>query len=117
MKLLVVEDNSTAAAAIQSLLLKLGFEVDIVDDGYDGAEKARNNDYGLIFMDIGLPTLSGVEATRKIRSYKIDTPIIALTATLSDLGKLEAFGFNGGYEKPLSFERLLEIIEKFHLTP
>ena len=70
MKLLVVEDNQTAITATCGILKKFGFEVDTSSDGYDGANLAIHNSYDLIFMDLGLPTLSGIEATRKIRAHK-----------------------------------------------
>lgn len=120
MSILVVEDSIPATIAIKGMLNKIGFDVDVAEDGYKAFQMATNdNEYQLIFMDIGLPVLTGIEATSKIRSQNINIPIVALTANLNSHSQeiLRSTGFNGGYQKPLSFSILAEVVSKFHLIP
>lgn len=118
MKILVVEDTMPAAIAIKLLLTKKGYEVEHAKDGPQAVDMACSNQYDFIFMDIGLPVYDGLEATKKIREQGVETPIVALTANLSEYGQetLADAGLNGGYEKPLSAELLSEIASEYHLN-
>lgn len=118
MKILVVEDAMPAALAIKLVLKKQGFEVEHAKDGQEAVDMACSGDYGFIFMDIGIPVFDGLEATKKIRQQGIETPIVALTANLSEYGQdaLKEAGLNGGYQKPLSVDLFAEIAREYDLN-
>ena len=84
-KALVVEDNTAAAMSIQRSLKRLGCEIDHAKTGEDSVIFAMKNKYDIIFMDIGLPGISGLEATKKIRDFS-SNPIIAVTGHVDKSG-------------------------------
>ena len=80
---LLVEDNETNRLITREMLLHKGCSVDEAVDGIDGVEKADQNKYDLILMDISMPRLDGISATKKIRKgggYSENSPVVALTA-------------------------------------
>lgn len=82
---LVVEDNIAAAMSIKRALKRLGCEVDHAKTGEESVDFAKNNQYDIVFMDIGLPGISGLEATEQIRGFS-STPIIAVTGHVDKAG-------------------------------
>lgn len=83
--ILVVEDSPIATKMVKCLFELLGCEVDCTDDGDKAIAMALKNKYDGICMDIGLPTVSGIDACKAIRAYEVENhmkpvPIIALTA-------------------------------------
>lgn len=82
-KVLIVEDSSAAARALLIAVEPFNCHVDIAENGTKAIEKAKNNSYDLILMDVGLPDMTGIEATKVIRSFpntkKAQVPIIAIT--------------------------------------
>ncbi len=80
MKLLIVEDEIHLAQALQEILEKQGYSVDVVHDGQTGLAYAKEDVYDLVFLDIMLPKMNGIEVLRKLREAKIQTPILMLTA-------------------------------------
>ncbi|PZQ62277.1 MAG: hypothetical protein DI570_11460 [Phenylobacterium zucineum] len=111
-RLLLVEDNPTNRLVARTLLSRLGAEVDEAEDGVAGVEAARTGDYDLILMDIQMPRMGGVEATRAIRGLNSPaayTPIIALTANAMTHQRAEyaAAGMNGIVAKPIGAAALL----------
>lgn len=117
-RVLVVEDEPTAQFSAQHQLSELGFMVDIAADGQKALRLVENNHYDLIFMDIGLPDISGLEVTAEIRKRehgKQQIPIIGLTVYA--LAEDETQGLNVGMDdyliKPLLQNRLQEILQKW----
>ena len=102
-------------------LRKLGYSVDIVNNGKEAVESICNFPYDLILMDIQMPEMDGMEATKAIRSLspnefgsKSETPIIALTANAMKGDEricLEA-GMTDYLPKPLQREQLIAILQK-----
>jgi two-component system, OmpR family, copper resistance phosphate regulon response regulator CusR len=84
MRILVVEDEKRLAEFIQTGLQEQNYSVDVTFDGESGEFNARTNDYDLIILDILLPKKNGWEVCSDLRSTKINTPIIMLSA-LSDV--------------------------------
>jgi two-component system, cell cycle response regulator DivK len=84
-KILIIEDTDDIADALQLLLEMRGYEAVVARDGFEGCLKAREEEPDLILMDIALPGLDGIEATREIRSHPegSDTPIICVSSYAS----------------------------------
>ena len=107
LRVLVVEDNPTNRLIATRLLQQLGATVETADDGLQGVEAASRSAFDLIFMDIQMPVMDGVEATRRIRALAgpaSETPILAMTANaMSHQSETYiAAGMNGVVAKPLS---------------
>lgn len=87
-KVLIVEDSIDNQEIFQFFLRSAGAKTEVIDNGEDAVKKAANNPYDLILMDIQLPKMDGLEATRRIRSQGFKKPIIALTAHASTEEKM-----------------------------
>lgn len=103
---LLVEDNAINCMIAEKMLSKLGFSIDIARDGVVALEKAALRSYDIIFMDIQMPRMDGLEATRQIRaSQNINqsTPIVAMTANVlkDDIWRCISNGMQGHIGKPL----------------
>ena len=111
-KVLIVEDNKINQMITQKTLSKMNIKSDVVDNGEAAVELAKENKYNVILMDIHMPGISGVEATKQIREFNKDLIIFALTAvTLDDkLDEFKAAGFTDVISKPFkqeTFEKIL----------
>ncbi len=85
LRILVAEDNRVNQAVAVGLLRRLGHAVDVVDDGRAAVTAVRDGDYDLVLMDVHMPLLDGLEATREIRQLQGSRrriPIIALSASV-----------------------------------
>lgn len=80
MKILIVEDNPQITDFLSKGLKEQGYAVDMGSDGKEGFYLATTNTYDLIILDIMLPFMSGLEVCKELRAYKIDTPVLMLTA-------------------------------------
>lgn len=117
--ILVVEDNLIAATVAKSLLQSLSCKVDSVADGKSAVTHAQQHHYDLIFMDVGLPDIDGLETTRRIRLQELTNgahvPIIALTAHVDEENKQHCLqvGMNAVLIKPLTKEKAQDILNAF----
>ena len=115
-KVLVVEDNENNMRLIVKLLESEGYETIKAETGEKGVRLAAEEKPDLILMDIKLPGIDGIEATKQIRASGTDGRIliIALTsyAMAGDREKLMQAGFNGYIEKPLDPYTVIKEIEK-----
>ncbi len=115
-KILVVEDNETNMYLIRFILEKSGYEVIEAKEGAVGVELAIKEKPDLIIMDIQLPDINGLEATKRIRASEADgdIPIIALTsfAMAGDREKALAAGCTGYIAKPINVATFIAEIEK-----
>ena len=122
LSILVVEDNEINQVVAQTLLGDMGHRVTLAASGADAIEATRNTRYDLILMDIQMPGMSGIEATRRIRlahDGNGTTPIVALTAHALAAERhqfLEA-GMQDHLAKPISVDRLAEVIERWANRP
>jgi len=112
-RILLAEDNAINALLTRTLLEAEGHIVDTVEDGALAVEAMKTAHYDLIFMDMRMPNMDGLEATRKIRTLPNvgrGLPIIALTANAFDDDRNACFdsGMNDFMTKPVSAEELSE---------
>jgi len=114
MKVLVIEDNPQNMKLIAFVLKKYGHVLIEASCGLEGVEKAINLQPDLILMDIQLPDIDGLEATRKIRKIMLNIPIIAITsyAMAGDREKVIDAGCIGYFEKPINPLTIMKDIEK-----
>lgn len=116
-KTLVVEDNNTNRKVAEIMMQKLGMSSESVSDGRMALDRLQNQDYGLVLMDVQMPVMDGIEATRIIRSkfppHK-QPKIIALTAGAmqGDRDKAIQAGMDGFISKPMSLDSLRREIER-----
>jgi two-component system, sensor histidine kinase and response regulator len=117
--ILVVEDNLVNQKLIVRILEKRGYLVDMANDGKEAVEKMSHSNYDLVLMDIQMPTMDGIEATKLIRKRENkentkETPIIALTAHAmkGDKERFLKIGMNSYISKPIKQNELMETIEK-----
>jgi two-component system OmpR family response regulator len=108
-KLLLVDDDATLAAALRRGLTAEGFAVELAGNGPDGAWRAREGSYDLILLDIMLPGANGYRVCADLRRSGIRTPILMLTAKDGDLDEAEALdtGADDYLRKPFSFAVLV----------
>ncbi|MFD1614643.1 ATP-binding protein [Gelatiniphilus marinus] len=111
-KVLIVEDNKINQMITKKILTKMNLKCDIVDNGEDAVDIIKTNDYDIILMDIHMPGISGIEATKIIRSFDKELTIFALTAvTIEDkMQEFEEAGFTDIIPKPFKqdeFEKKL----------
>ena len=114
-KILLVEDNDDNWDMLSRRLTRRGYEVERAEDGAEAVRKA-NGGFDLILMDVNLPLMDGLEATRRIRADDAGPrlPIIALSAhaLTSDEDKALAAGADAYHTKPVELPLLLEQIER-----
>jgi len=119
-KILVVEDNETNMYLIGFILRKNKYEVIEARTGEEGIELALKERPDLIIMDIQLPGIDGLEATRRIRESEIDgsISIVALTsyAMTGDRERALKAGCNGYIEKPINPDTIMDEIKKYFLN-
>jgi two-component system sensor histidine kinase/response regulator len=116
-RILTVEDNEINQEVIIELLKVIGIDTDIARNGREAVEKVRLLDYDLVFMDIQMPVMDGLEATRAIRNLNKPgiekLPIYAMTAHAmnDELKKFKHAGMNGHITKPIDIEQLIGLLE------
>lgn len=99
-KILIVEDNKINQMITKKILNKMGLYCDVVENGEDAVEQVKEVTYDVVLMDIHMPGISGLEATKIIRTFDKELTIFALTAvTLED--KMHEFG-DAGFDDIIS---------------
>ena len=119
-KILVTEDNIINQKLIKRILEEHGITVDLANNGLEAFEKRKANDYDLLFMDIQMPVMDGIEATHEILDYEEDEevphiPIVALTANAlkGDRERFLGEGMDEYITKPIETAELLYVLNKF----
>lgn len=117
LKILVAEDTEINQLLILQIFKKLSLKIDLVVDGLEALNKAKENKYDIIFLDIFMPELDGMETLSEIRKDSLNktVPIIALTADVIDNAKERylAYGFVDYLSKPFKIEDLKTILGKW----
>ncbi len=117
---LVVEDNPVNQKMIYHTLKNLGIESDIAENGKIGYEKRIKGEYDIVFMDIQMPVMNGIEATHAILAYEKEhnldhVPIVAVTANAlkGDRERFLAEGVDDYVSKPIDLSKFIDVLKSF----
>lgn len=117
MRILIAEDHPDNREMLMRRLVRRGYEVHTAENGAEAVEKAKTCAPDLILMDISMPIMSGIEATRTLRLLPGggDLKIVALTAHAMESARQECLeaGCDGFATKPVDFAGLVALIEKY----
>lgn len=115
--ILVVEDNPDNQMLMQTLLGRAGYDVRLAENGKEAVDVFKHNRFSVLLMDVDMPVMDGVEATRSIRSWETEnglspTPILMVSAHVTHEAKDTCMGAgaNGFVEKPIRIDRVVETI-------
>ena len=116
-KILTVDDSKVIRDLVEAVLSESGHVVTTANDGVEGLEATRTQQFDMILSDINMPNMTGISMVSKIRrlgGYE-HTPIIMLTTESSDFKKDKAkkMGATGWLQKPFDPERLMKAVNKF----
>ncbi len=118
-RILLAEDNLINQRVITAMIKKTNIAVDVVSDGLEAIEAVGNTNYNLVFMDVQMPKMDGLTATREIREkLKLDKiPIVAMTANAMKGDREECLiaGMNDYLSKPIKPAELFAILETWLL--
>ncbi len=113
MKILIVDDERALVDALTTILKKNKYSVDFAYNGEDGLDCAETGVYDLIILDVMMPKLDGISLLKILRSKKIDTPVLMLSAKSDTVDKI--IGLNAGADdylaKPFALDELLARIK------
>lgn len=119
MRVLIVDDILTNRLLLSEIMKKLGIGYDMARDGKEALDALNIRNYDIVFMDIEMPVLNGLETTRFIRERlpypKNRIPVVALTAHDPDLffQDFKGVGFDRLMTKPYNIEKVAELLEAF----
>ena len=112
-KILIAEDNDSNFV-LMSYILKKYYQFERAKNGQEAVEMVDKNQYDIVLMDIKMPIMDGLEATKAIKEKHPDLPIVALTANAFDSDRQLAMdiGCNDFLSKPVSSEECIETIKR-----
>ncbi len=113
-KILVAEDNDSNFI-LMTYILKKYYEFDRARNGQEAVDMIEKNVYDMVLMDIKMPVVDGLTATKTIKEKRPDLPVIALTANAFDSDRQAAFeaGCDDFLSKPVSSELCIQTIRKY----
>ncbi len=114
--ILVIDDDVGIRESLSLVLGDAGYQVDAVESGERGIQKVKRNDYGLIFLDIKMAGMNGIETLREIRKMGKNIPVYIITAFQKEYFRQLEGAMQDGIdfeviEKPFDRKRLLSLIE------
>lgn len=114
-KILVVEDSPDSQVFLSQCLSNHGAGVEVASDGREAIDKAMRGHFDLIFMDVHMPVMDGLEATTELRRLGFKGPIVALTALafVHEKEKTLSAGCNGHVTKPISSDDLVAAVAEY----
>ena len=117
---LVVEDNEISQKIMSNILKKLNIDVTLASDGKEAFDLRREKDFNIIFMDLDMPIMDGIESTSKMMYYErvnqiSHVPIIAMISDINSDDRVKCLdaGMDDCITKPIDTENLYEFIEKY----
>jgi len=121
LNVLIVEDNDLNAKFAEVILKKFNFNIDFATNGTIAIERFLNNFYDLILMDIQMPLMNGIEATKHIRNYEkqlaVEEPVVIIAVTAfaleHDRDNCLAGGMDDYLTKPYTPAELINAIKKY----
>ncbi len=120
LSILVVDDNDLNLMIAKRILDKKGHHVSIAKNGKEALEKIMNNQYDLLFMDVNMPDMDGLETTKRIRQYEREagigrTPVVAMTAYAMDEDRQRclASGMDDYLSKPIDIKAIEKTLSRF----
>ncbi|TXE13226.1 response regulator [Seonamhaeicola algicola] len=122
-RVLIVDDNVMNQKVLGLMLKKFNLNIDYANNGLEAVERAKNEAYDIIFMDIQMPIMDGLEATKKIKAsnkFKENPyPIIAVSASAytDDRKKASQCGIDDFISKPIEVKKLHDLLIKYSLNP
>ncbi len=118
MQVLLIEDDSAMAKSIQLMLALERYVCDTTDLGEDGLQIGKLYDYDIIILDLMLPDIDGYEVLRRLRSAKVDTPVLILSGLTEPDKKVKGLGFGADdyltkpFNKPELIARIQAIVRR-----
>ncbi|MBF0376566.1 MAG: response regulator [Desulfamplus sp.] len=109
-KILVIDDELLILKLLNKLLTKIGFLVDVAENGKVGINKINQNSYDLILTDIKMPEVSGDEVLEYVKSKNKSIPVIGMSGTP---WLLELHSFDAILSKPYNNQDLVEVVNRF----
>lgn len=122
-KVLIVDDNTMNQKVLGLMLKKFKLEIDYANNGLEALEFTKRNDYSIVFMDVQMPLMDGLEATKKIKSsnryLSNPYPIVAVSASAytDDRKKAAEHGIDDFISKPIEIKKLNYLLIKYSLNP
>ena len=121
-RILLAEDSTQNQDLVKAILCRAGYEVDVAPNGLEAVFAVRSREYALVLMDMQMPRMNGLEATRRIRGMsgpKGAIPIIAMTANVlrEHLDMFTQAGTDDHVSKPFRKANLLAIVERWMTAP
>jgi len=115
LRVLLVEDNAVNRELVCTMLAPFDMTIDTARDGVEGLEAAERETYDLILMDVQMPVMDGLTATRRIRANNRDVPIVAMTANVlpEQIATCMEAGMNDHIGKPIHLPRLLATVARW----
>ncbi|MFC3094475.1 response regulator [Alteromonas sediminis] len=115
MHILLAEDNEINQLVFQSMIEQTQATLSIANNGFEALQCAKQGNVDLIFMDIQMPVMDGVEACQSIRALNINVPVVALTANVmeADINRYKASGFDLHMGKPVDMHALYQCCMQF----
>lgn len=115
LKILLAEDNVLNQRIAKNLFGKIGHQIDIVSNGFEAVQIMEHNKYDIVFMDVLMPQMNGIEAMQKMRTKGDTCPVIAMTASVdeSERERVLQAGMDDFITKPTKMEDLSRMITKW----
>ncbi len=117
--ILLVDDNKLNQTVVRFTLKRYGYLIDVANNGFEAVEKFKQSKYDFILMDIMMPEMDGLEATKEIRNLESEEhiPIIALTADIMIANEEKCLknGMNAHITKPFEIESLFKVLKSLDL--
>lgn len=109
---MIVDDDRDWAESVADLFQAYGYDVEILADGRQAVERARQGQFDIAFMDVNMPVMNGVDSFLEIRKSRPDAKVVMMTgARESSVDRALDAGAMALLEKPFGFERMLEFVE------